>query len=186
MRRRKARRPPRGGWRNGWGCRDTVPRTVSPSRKREIRFSIGRNAATNLASPARSFASNSTASYPGIARLRDAYGLRFAGMTPYSPTFMYRALGSGRADVISALFSIGRNAATNLASPARSFASNSTASYPGIARFGWAAVRDAYGLRFAGMTPYSPTFMYRALGSGRADVLSRCPASIAVRPAPDR
>jgi osmoprotectant transport system permease protein len=25
-------------------------------------------------------------------------------------------------------------------------------------------VRDAYGLRFAGMTPYSPTFMYRALG----------------------
>ena len=36
----------------------------------------------------------------------------------------------------------------------------------------WAAVRDAYGLRFASMTPYSPTFMYRALESGRADVIS--------------
>ncbi|MGJ3629015.1 glycine betaine ABC transporter substrate-binding protein [Sphingomonas sp. MMS24-JH45] len=36
----------------------------------------------------------------------------------------------------------------------------------------WAAVRRAYDLRFAGATPYSPTFMYRALESGRADVIS--------------
>ncbi|OWK30797.1 ABC transporter permease/substrate-binding protein [Sphingomonas mucosissima] len=51
-----------------------------------------------------------------------AYGLRFAGATPYSPTFMYRALTSGRADVISAFSSDGRIAAdrlTVLADPKR-------------------------------------------------------------------
>ncbi|WP_394663299.1 glycine betaine ABC transporter substrate-binding protein [uncultured Sphingomonas sp.] len=51
---------------------------------------------------------------PEWAAVRDAYGLRFAGMTPYSPTFMYRALGSGRADVISAFSSDGRIAADKL------------------------------------------------------------------------
>src|SRR3546814_7591666 len=33
----------------------------------------------------------------------------------------------------------------------------------------WAAVRDAYGLRFAATQRYTPSFMYRALASGRAD-----------------
>src|SRR3546814_7531411 len=36
----------------------------------------------------------------------------------------------------------------------------------------WAAVRDAYGLRFAATQRYTPSFMYRALASGRADVRS--------------
>src|SRR3546814_6774941 len=36
----------------------------------------------------------------------------------------------------------------------------------------WAAVRDAYGLRFAATQRYTPSFMYRALASGRADVIS--------------
>src|SRR3546814_9194754 len=35
----------------------------------------------------------------------------------------------------------------------------------------WAAVRDAYGLRFAATPRYTPSFMYRALASGRADVI---------------
>ncbi len=36
----------------------------------------------------------------------------------------------------------------------------------------WAAVKRAYPLRFARTTPYSPTFMYRALQSGNVDVIS--------------
>lgn len=43
-----------------------------------------------------------------------AYPLRFAGATPYSPTFMYRALESGNVDVISAFSSDGRIAADKL------------------------------------------------------------------------
>ena len=35
----------------------------------------------------------------------------------------------------------------------------------------WIAVRDAYGLRFAGQRNFSPTFMYNALQSGEADVI---------------
>ena len=46
--------------------------------------------------------------------VRDRYGLRFASTTPYSPTFMYRALASGRVDVISAFSSDGRIAADRL------------------------------------------------------------------------
>lgn len=36
----------------------------------------------------------------------------------------------------------------------------------------WAAVRDAYGLRFAATRAYSPTFMYRAIESGAVDAIS--------------
>src|SRR3546814_14613795 len=35
----------------------------------------------------------------------------------------------------------------------------------------WAAVRDAYGLRFAAPQRYTPSLMYRALASRRADVM---------------
>ncbi|SEL64758.1 osmoprotectant transport system permease protein [Sphingomonas palmae] len=48
------------------------------------------------------------------ATIRRAYPMRFASATPYSPTFMYRALESGRADVISAFSSDGRIAADRL------------------------------------------------------------------------
>lgn len=51
---------------------------------------------------------------PEWAAVRRAYGLRFASTTPYAPTFMYRALESGRADVISAFSSDGRIAADRL------------------------------------------------------------------------
>jgi osmoprotectant transport system permease protein len=51
---------------------------------------------------------------PEWRAIRDAYRLRFRSMTPYSPTFMYRALASGRADVISAFSSDGRIAADGL------------------------------------------------------------------------
>ncbi len=51
---------------------------------------------------------------PEWAAVRRAYSMRFAATTPYSPTFMYRALASGRADVISAFSSDGRIAADKL------------------------------------------------------------------------
>ena len=46
--------------------------------------------------------------------VRDAYGLRFAGQDSYSPTFMYRAVADGTADVITAFSSDGRIAALDL------------------------------------------------------------------------
>lgn len=53
-------------------------------------------------------------SRPEWAAVRRAYGFRFATATPYSPTFMYRALSSGQVDVISAFSSDGRIAADGL------------------------------------------------------------------------
>ncbi len=51
---------------------------------------------------------------PEWAAVKRAYPLRFARTTPYSPTFMYRALQSGNVDVISAFSSDGRIAAERL------------------------------------------------------------------------
>lgn len=51
---------------------------------------------------------------PEWTALRSAYGLRFKSSRAYSPTFMYRALASGDADVISAFSSDGRIAADGL------------------------------------------------------------------------
>jgi osmoprotectant transport system permease protein len=51
---------------------------------------------------------------PEWAAISSAYGLRFAGMRSYAPSFMYRALTGGQADVISAFSSDGRIAADNL------------------------------------------------------------------------
>ena len=46
--------------------------------------------------------------------LQGAYGLRFNGQRSYSPTFMYRAIAGGSADVITAFSSDGRIAALDL------------------------------------------------------------------------
>ncbi len=51
---------------------------------------------------------------PEWAAVRDAYGLRFAERRTFSPTFMYNALRSAEAHVISAYTSDGRIAADNL------------------------------------------------------------------------
>ena len=51
---------------------------------------------------------------PEWAAVKRAYPLRFARTTPYSPTFMYRALESKGVDVISAFSSDGRIAADGL------------------------------------------------------------------------
>jgi len=51
---------------------------------------------------------------PEWAAVRAAYPLRFAATRKYSPTFMYRALESGDADVITAFSSDGRIAADKL------------------------------------------------------------------------
>ncbi|MEO1168495.1 MAG: glycine betaine ABC transporter substrate-binding protein [Pseudomonadota bacterium] len=51
---------------------------------------------------------------PEWATIRDAYGFAFEDAQSYQPTFMYRAVESGRADVITAFSSDGRIAASNL------------------------------------------------------------------------
>jgi osmoprotectant transport system permease protein len=51
---------------------------------------------------------------PEWKAVRDAYGLQFKATRAYNPTFMYRALSSGQADVISAFSSDGRIAADHL------------------------------------------------------------------------
>ncbi|MDP8916600.1 MAG: ABC transporter permease/substrate-binding protein [Pseudomonadota bacterium] len=51
---------------------------------------------------------------PEWAAIRNAYGLRFGRERSYQPTFMYRALAGGDADVISAFSSDGRIAADDL------------------------------------------------------------------------
>ena len=51
---------------------------------------------------------------PEWAAVKKAYPLRFASATPFSPTFMYRALESEKVDVISAFSSDGRIAADHL------------------------------------------------------------------------
>jgi osmoprotectant transport system permease protein len=51
---------------------------------------------------------------PEWAAIRRAYPLRFRSAHAYNPTFMYRALESGQADVISAFSSDGRIAADRL------------------------------------------------------------------------
>jgi osmoprotectant transport system permease protein len=51
---------------------------------------------------------------PEWIAVRDAYGLRFAQNRNFAPTFMYNALQSGEADVISAYTSDGRIAADKL------------------------------------------------------------------------
>ncbi|MCX9148617.1 ABC transporter permease/substrate-binding protein [Erythrobacter sp. WG] len=51
---------------------------------------------------------------PEWIAVRDAYGLRFARSRNFAPTFMYNALQSGEADVISAYTSDGRIAADRL------------------------------------------------------------------------
>ena len=51
---------------------------------------------------------------PEWIAVRDAYGMRFGATRNFSPTFMYNALDSGEADVISAYTSDGRIAADDL------------------------------------------------------------------------
>jgi osmoprotectant transport system permease protein len=53
-------------------------------------------------------------SRPEWKAVEAAYGLKFRGATAYQPTFMYRALSGGEADVISAFSSDGRIAADGL------------------------------------------------------------------------
>ena len=53
-------------------------------------------------------------SRPEWTSLRDAYGLKFKTQRSFTPTFMYRAVDSGEADVITAFSSDGRIAAQDL------------------------------------------------------------------------
>jgi osmoprotectant transport system permease protein len=53
-------------------------------------------------------------SRPEWTSLRDAYGLKFKAQRSFTPTFMYRAVDSGEADVITAFSSDGRIAAQGL------------------------------------------------------------------------
>jgi len=53
-------------------------------------------------------------SRPEWRSVKSAYGLRFAEQRSYNPTFMYRAIADGSADVLSAFSSDGRIAALDL------------------------------------------------------------------------
>jgi osmoprotectant transport system permease protein len=53
-------------------------------------------------------------SRPEWTSLRDTYGLKFKDQRSFTPTFMYRAIDSGEADVITAFSSDGRIAAQGL------------------------------------------------------------------------
>ncbi len=78
---------------------------------------------------------------PEWATIRQAYGLRFARQRTFNPTFMYDALKSGDADVISAFSSDGRIAADGLvvlADPR-----GAIPSYDALLLLGPAAARDA-------------------------------------------
>ncbi|WP_448659065.1 ABC transporter permease/substrate-binding protein [Sphingomonas sp. CJ99] len=67
------------------------------------------------ASPGLSFATDvEFLERPEWAAIQRAYPIRFKSATPYNPSFMYRAIGSGQADVISAFSSDGRIAAQDL------------------------------------------------------------------------
>lgn len=77
---------------------------------------------------------------PEWAAVRDAYGLAFARQRNFAPTFLYDALQSGEADVISGYTSDGRIAADNLVvltDPRRAFPN-----YDAIVLLGAAAGRD--------------------------------------------
>ena len=51
---------------------------------------------------------------PEWPSVRDTYGIGFAGMRSFSPTFMYRAIADGSADLLTAFSSDGRIAALDL------------------------------------------------------------------------
>ena len=53
-------------------------------------------------------------SRPEWRAVASAYGLRFASQRSYNPTFMYRAVADGSADVVAAFSSDGRLAALDL------------------------------------------------------------------------
>ena len=71
----------------------------------------------DLAGPAPTLTLNTDIEFlsrPEWAKVRDTYGLRFRATRSFNPTFLYRALESGGADVISAFSSDGRIAADHL------------------------------------------------------------------------
>ncbi|MFM9979248.1 MAG: ABC transporter permease/substrate-binding protein [Sphingomonadaceae bacterium] len=78
---------------------------------------------------------------PEWAAIRTAYGLEFAQTRAFSPTFMYAALKSGDADVISAFSSDGRIAADGLVVLADP--KNAIPGYDALLLVGSEAARDA-------------------------------------------
>jgi osmoprotectant transport system permease protein len=66
--------------------------------------------------------------------------------------------------------SLGIASLDDLAAHAPSLVLGSDLEFP--SRPEWAAVEKAYGLKFRKLTSYQPTFMYRALADGEADVIS--------------
>jgi osmoprotectant transport system permease protein len=84
-------------------------------RERADRLGISSIADLARAAPRLRFATDiEFPSRPEWRSVEAAYGLRFAGQRSYSPTFMYRAIADGSADVLSAFSSDGRIAALDL------------------------------------------------------------------------
>ena len=80
---------------------------------------------------------------PEWAAVRRAYPFRFKAARPFAPTFMYRALASGEADVISAFSSDGRIAADHL-----TVLSDPKGAIPGYDAILMVAPRRAHDARF--------------------------------------
>lgn len=131
-------------WANVMGRRDTLPREAMLAEltrwmrerhdvtilgslgfenayvlamKRDRAAALGVASVADLASHAPHLTLGSDLEFlsrPEWASLKSAYGLAFRAERSFNPTFMYRALESGEADVISAFSSDGRIAALDL------------------------------------------------------------------------
>ena len=85
--------------------------------RRDRAQALGINTLADLAAKAPSLTLGGDLEFfsrPEWASVETTYGLRFKAKRQFQPTFMYRALGSGEADVISAFSSDGRIAADDL------------------------------------------------------------------------
>lgn len=85
--------------------------------KRSKAKAMGITSLSDLATKGRALALGSDLEFlsrPEYAALKSAYGLKFRAEKSYNPTFMYRAIESDEADVISAFSSDGRIAAQDL------------------------------------------------------------------------
>ena len=83
----------------------------------ETARALGLRTLDDLAGPARRLRFGADLEFltrPEWRSVREAYDLRFAEQRSYSPTFMYRAIADGSADIISAFSSDGRIAALDL------------------------------------------------------------------------
>jgi osmoprotectant transport system permease protein len=95
--------------------------------------------------------------------LRERYGVRVLGRLGFENAYVFAM----RADRASAL---GVHTIADLASHAGQLTLGSDLEF--LSRPEWTAVRSAYALKFRSERSFNPTFMYRAIDEGDADVIT--------------